>query len=178
MRAADTGPMRAAGTGPMRAADTGPMQYVQPMREISPVVVPAGMPQGPDARLPIYDSLESDWFNRRGRPLQRDEDMAGGPENGLAAAPLWKSAGDEGWRAAKGAAAPSSGGLTSSGLPRRVPQANIVPGSAGSAGSGTSVSAPANPALSAETARNRMASFQQGVRRARAAIKTETPPDG
>ena len=96
--------------------------------------------------------------------------MAG---NGLAGMPQWRSAGDEGWRAAKGAAAPSAGGLTSAGLPRRVPQANIVPGSAG-----TRVSAPANPALSAENARNRMASFQQGVRRARAAIKTETPPDG
>jgi hypothetical protein len=139
-------------------------------------VVPAGVPQGPDARLPIYDSLESDWFNSRGRSLQRDEDMAGVAESGLAAAgaAVWKSAGDEGWRAAKGAAAPSAGGLTSAGLPRRVPQANIVPGSAGA----TRVTAPANPALSAEHARNRMASFQQGVRRARAAIKTDTPPDG
>ncbi len=173
MRAADTGPMHAADTGPMRAAETGPMQFVQPMREVSPVVVPASGPQGPDARLPIYDLLESDWFNRRGRPLQRDEEMAGVVENGVAAAPMWRSAGDEGWRAAKGAAAPSAGGLTAAGLPRRVPQANIVPGSADAR-----VSAPANPALSAENARNRMASFQQGVRRARAAIKTDTPPDG
>ena len=63
--------------------------------------------------------------------------------------------------------------LTSAGLPRRVPQANIVPGSAG-----TLVSAAANPELSAESARNRMASFQHGVRRARAAIKAEHPSNG
>ncbi len=178
MHAAGTGPMHAADTGaadtgPMRAADTGPMQHVQPMREVSPVVVPAGMPHGPDARLPIYDSLESDWFNRRGRSLQRDDNAPDGAEKGRAAMPQWRSAGDEGWRAARGAVAPSAGGLTSAGLPRRVPQANIVPGSAGAR-----VSAPASPALSAENARNRMASFQQGVRRARAAIKTENPPDG
>jgi hypothetical protein len=131
------------------------------------------MPQGPHARLPIYDSLESDWFNRRGRSLQQDEDMADVVEIGLATAQQWKSAGDEGWRAARGAVAPSAGGLTAAGLPRRVPQANIVPGSVG-----VGVSAPANLALSAENARSRMASFQQGVRRARAAIKTDTPPDG
>ena len=61
-RGADTGPIQRAGrpgrpmgdadTGPMRRADTGPMQFAQPMREITPVVVPAGVPQGPDARLP------------------------------------------------------------------------------------------------------------------------------
>jgi signal transduction histidine kinase len=166
-------PMRAADTGPITAADTGPMQYVQPMREISPVVVPAGAPHGPDARLPIYDSLESDWFNRRGRSLQRDEEAPDAADNGTGAMPQWESAGDEGWRAAKGAAAPSAGGLTSAGLPRRVPQANIVPGSASAR-----AAASTNPALSAETARSRMASFQQGVRRARAAIKTENPPNG
>jgi signal transduction histidine kinase len=172
MRAADTGPMRAADTGPMRAADTGPMPYVQPTHESSPVVVPVGAQPGRDSRLPIYESLESDWFSRRGRPLGQDGE--GSPDGeALQPLPQWTSTGDEGWRAAKGAAAPSAGPLTSAGLPRRVPQANIVPGSAGT----RVAAAPANPALSAENARERMASFQQGVRRARAAIKTENPSD-
>jgi len=171
MRAADTGPMRAADTGPMRAADTGPMPYIQPMREASPVVVPVGVEPGRDSRLPIYESLESDWFHRRGRALDRNGDARPNDDAGLQPLPPWTSTGDEGWRAAKGAAAPSAGPLTSAGLPRRVPQANIVPGSAG----GAKVAAPTNPALSAESARERMASFQQGVRRARAAIKTENP---
>jgi signal transduction histidine kinase len=172
MRAADTGPMRAADTGPMRAADTGPMPYVQPAHESGPVVVPAGAQPGRDSRLPIYESLESDWFSRRGRPLDHDGE---GVSDGEALRPLpaWTSAGDEGWRAARGVSAPTAGPLTSAGLPRRVPQANIVPGSAGT----RVAAAPANPALSAENARERMASFQQGVRRARAAIKTENPSD-
>jgi signal transduction histidine kinase len=170
MRAADTGPMRAADTGPMRAADTGPMPYLQPMHEVSPVVVPVGVEPGRDSRLPIYESLESDWFHRRGRALDRNGETRPDHDNGLQPLPPWTSAGDEGWQAAKGAVAPSAGPLTSAGLPRRVPQANIVPGSAGAR-----VAAPANPALSAESARDRMASFQQGVRRARAAIKTDNP---
>jgi len=43
----------------------------------------------------------------------------------------WVSAADEGWRAAEVVHAPTSGGVTSAGLPKRVPQANLVPGAAG-----------------------------------------------
>ena len=164
---AETGSLRRADTGAIVGTDTGPTQNVQPLREKSPVVIPAGLRQGPDARLPIYDSLESDWFHRRARSPEPDEAAADDAETGLAAE-AWTSAGDEGWRTARGTAEPSVGGLTSAGLPRRVPQANIVPGSAAAR-----VFAPENPVVSAESARNRMASFQQGVRRARAAIKTE-----
>jgi hypothetical protein len=42
----------------------------------------------------------------------------------------WTSSADTGWRAASQAATPQVGAETSSGLPRRVPQANLVPGSA------------------------------------------------
>lgn len=42
----------------------------------------------------------------------------------------WTSSADTGWRAASQAATPSVGAETTSGLPRRVPQANLVPGSA------------------------------------------------
>ncbi|GFJ91256.1 hypothetical protein Prum_048980 [Phytohabitans rumicis] len=42
----------------------------------------------------------------------------------------WNSSADNGWRAAEQAARPSVGAETNSGLPRRVPQANLVPGSA------------------------------------------------
>jgi hypothetical protein len=42
----------------------------------------------------------------------------------------WTSSADTGWRAAEQAATPSVGAETTSGLPRRVPQANLVPGSA------------------------------------------------
>ncbi len=41
----------------------------------------------------------------------------------------WDSLADEGWRAAEAASQPAVGTSTESGLPRRVPQANLVPGS-------------------------------------------------
>ena len=69
----DGRPIRAADYKPIHRADTGPMQVVQPMRQISPVVIPAGALGGRGARLPIYDLLESDWFHRRGRSLQGAE---------------------------------------------------------------------------------------------------------
>ncbi|GII01131.1 sensor histidine kinase [Planobispora takensis] len=72
---------------------------------------------------------------------------------------------DQGWAAAAAASNPVEGGVTGAGLPKRVPKANLVPGSA--------PSAPAPlvspmPPLSAERVRSRLSSFQQGVRQGRA----------
>lgn len=51
-----------------------------------------------------------------------------------AAAADWSSPADEGWRAAQALTDPVKDGLTSAGLPRRTPRANLVPGSAGGSG--------------------------------------------
>ncbi|MCM1020501.1 ATPase, partial [Micromonospora sp. XM-20-01] len=40
----------------------------------------------------------------------------------------WRTAADEGWTRASRAAEPTTGGTTRSGLPKRVPQAQLVPG--------------------------------------------------
>ncbi|PWR16563.1 ATPase, partial [Micromonospora sicca] len=40
----------------------------------------------------------------------------------------WRTAADEGWSRATRAAEPTTGGTTRSGLPKRVPQAQLVPG--------------------------------------------------
>ena len=40
----------------------------------------------------------------------------------------WSSSADEGWRAAQAAAQPPTAGTTRSGLPKRVPAAQLVPG--------------------------------------------------
>ena len=84
----------------------------------------------------------------------------------------WSSPADEGWRAARVAASPAAGENTTAGLPKRVPRANLVPGSV-SGGEGTEV---APPARSAELIRTRMASFQRGVREARAAAPQNEEP--
>jgi hypothetical protein len=136
-------------------------------------------------RLPIFEAVESDWF-RRGRSsvgwAPQDEPSVGngvgngngGGSGSPAARPAepapstWTSPADEGWQAAAAAAEPSSSGVTTAGLPKRVPKANLVPGTAAA-----EPSAPA-PARSASATRDRFSSFQRGVREGRAAAGTDS----
>ena len=73
----------------------------------------------------------------------------------------WHSDADRGWQAARSAAEPIAGGLTESGLPKRVPKANLVPGTAPRPEAN-------NPGTirsrSADQVRNRFTGFQKGVR--------------
>jgi signal transduction histidine kinase len=121
------------------------------------VIVPPAVSAAEEGRLPIFESVESDWF-RRSR--HGDIPVSGGLAEG------WSSPADEGWRAAEVAQAPVSDGLTSAGLPQRVPRANLVPGRVGPL-AGAASAAPA-PARSAAQTQARLASFQRAVRDARA----------
>jgi hypothetical protein len=139
-----------------------------PKRE---VVVPPAAEPGQGNRLPIFEAVESDWF-RRGK---HSSDGSGPAET----VPGWSSAGDEGWRAAEAVHTPSSGGVTLSGLPKRVPKANLVPGTAGGeTAAASAASAAAPPVRSAAVTRDRFASFQRGVREGRAALRSEDDPGG
>ena len=93
-------------------------------------------------------------------PAPDDAEQPGQPDPG------WGSA-DAGWEAAEALVEPSqqAQSTTSAGLPKRVPQSNLVPGSAAS----QQPEAPAKPAAprSAEAVRGRMSNFQSGVRRGR-----------
>jgi hypothetical protein len=51
------------------------------------------------------------------------------PQDAEVAPPSWSAAADQGWSAAERAAHPTVDGETDVGLPRRVPKANLVPGS-------------------------------------------------
>ena len=128
------------------------------------VIVPPAESLAEENRLPIFEAVESDWF-RHGRNALGWSGEAEQPEES------WASPADEGWRAAEIVPAPSSGGVTSAGLPKRVPQANLVPGSAAS-------SLAQAPTRSAAATRERFASFQRGVREARAAAGGGTNSDG
>lgn len=64
-----------------------------------------------DSELLIFAAARSAWFA------------------GEQAEMTWENLSDEGWRAAEAASRPAVGQNTESGLPRRVPQANLVPGS-------------------------------------------------
>jgi signal transduction histidine kinase len=125
-----------------------------------------------EQRLPIFDSLESDWFRRSGKSLSAARPAPGAPV-GAAAGQSWTSPSDEGWRAARALAAPSAGDTTQAGLPKRVPRANLVPGSVGGGGGDAEADAPTR---SPDVARTRMASFQRGVREGRAATPQNEEP--
>nr|BFE87331.1 hypothetical protein GCM10020093_099320 [Planobispora longispora] len=123
-----------------------------------------------DEYLPIFASVESGWFRTVDRMSPRPPDPSGPTGSAVPDEPSdpWTSPADSGWQAASVASDPSFVGLTSAGLPRRTPKANLVPGSVPRATPARPEPRP-EPAMpvSAERARNRMAEFQQGLRRAR-----------
>jgi len=88
------------------------------------------------------------------------------------AADGWRSAADEGWRAAEALKSPSAAGLTPAGLPRRVPQANLVPGGVAE----PSGADQPEPVRSASATRQLMASFQRGSRAGRSALRGNRAP--
>ncbi|WP_336208269.1 sensor histidine kinase [Nonomuraea sp. LPB2021202275-12-8] len=103
------------------------------------------------------------------RPAARlDDGPAMPPPAGPGEAPGWSSPADSGWQAAGAAREPALGGTTSSGLPKRTPRANLVPGSATPAPSPM----PAPP-VSPDRLRSRLSSYQQGVRKGRAELEED-----
>ena len=71
-----------------------------------------------DGDLLIFAATRSAWFT--------DHDESDDESNDEV---TWSSPMDQGWQAAEKAARPLIGAETTSGLPRRVPQQNLVPGS-------------------------------------------------
>jgi len=155
------------------ADNTGPLPVIP---DSSP------MEEAKEEFLPIFAAVESDWF-RKVEPASRERAETP-PETQVAhetvqlsqPAPAqgnggWSSPADVGWQAAKAASEPSLGGVTGSGLPKRVPKANLVPGTAAPDLSAAPQAPMHRPTISPEAVRNRLASFQQGVRQGRAAAR-------
>ncbi len=127
--------------------------------------------------LPIFDAIESNWFKRRSGgptvdttetgpirqvPAAQEQRPPASTDQAPRSTQEWTSEADRGWKAARTAAEPKADGLTTSGLPKRVPKANLVPGTAPK---------PENfkqmPTRSADRVRNRFSGFQKGVREGR-----------
>jgi hypothetical protein len=123
-------------------------------------------------RLPIFEAVESDWFRGGGRNVMTRFSRSGGDD--------WSSPADDGWRAAEAARAPASDGTTRSGLPKRAPGTNLVPGTAAASAADGSASGtqPRSKVRSATDNRNRFASYQRGIRRGRAAAADGDPSRG
>jgi signal transduction histidine kinase len=148
-------------------------------------------------RVAGVTAATSDWFRSRpsaaaaGNGNESTGPAAAVQSTGQSTGPsAGPSAGTDGWavgrHAAQIVAEPVRGDFTAAGLPTRVPQANLIPGSAGGGrsaagtpsrpGSGPEAQAPVTPRSprSPDVARNRLSGFQRGVRRA----KGLTPDDG
>ncbi|MFF3560169.1 nitrate- and nitrite sensing domain-containing protein [Streptomyces sp. NPDC002574] len=88
---------------------------------------------------------------------------AGTPDTS-AESPDWRSTNDDNWQRAEQARKPKAGGVTPSGLPRRVPKANLVPGTAQQTPQG-------GPMVSRapEDVRGRLSNLRRGVQQGRTA---------
>ncbi|WP_055524305.1 nitrate- and nitrite sensing domain-containing protein [Streptomyces graminilatus] len=145
---------------PQPGPDRGPAEFGGPRPPVPPrPAQPEALPpaSGPgDGRTPLYDTLETNWFHGQGQQQPSNGNAGNGnSSNGSngngsalsqpssaaptpprpAAAPAatgsWRtSPNDELVRQAERVRQPAAGGVTTSGLPRRVPRANLVPGTA------------------------------------------------
>ncbi|MFJ5307834.1 nitrate- and nitrite sensing domain-containing protein [Streptomyces sp. NPDC088350] len=132
--------------GNRNGADFGTPRPPAPQRPTrqEPEALPPATGPG-DGRTPLYDTLETNWFHGQ----QAEQQSNGSPSNGSAPAPqpqapqapatppqrptggTWRSSpNDDLVRQAERVRQPAAGGVTTSGLPRRVPRANLVPGTA------------------------------------------------
>ncbi|WP_406440962.1 nitrate- and nitrite sensing domain-containing protein [Streptomyces sp. NBC_00631] len=144
----NTGQFERPGTNG-RGVDFGAPQRppVPPVRQEPEALPPATGPG--DGRTPLYDTLETNWFHGGQQEQQRPQSNGNGaaippvppvptqPPAPAAAAPQrpaqasWRtSPNDDLVRQAERVRQPAAGGVTTSGLPRRVPRANLVPGTA------------------------------------------------
>jgi signal transduction histidine kinase len=123
------------------------------------------VPPAETRRLPIFDSVEANWFSGS----HEVPDSSGVTAT---AGRRWSSPADEGWRAAKTVEAPISGAPTSAGLPKRLPNANLIPGAI------PGTQQPVVPNRSAPAARDRLAGLQRGVTEARTAAASEAADPG
>ncbi|WP_030752975.1 nitrate- and nitrite sensing domain-containing protein [Streptomyces sp. NRRL S-31] len=112
----------------------------QQRRRPEPEALPPASGPG-DGRTPLFDTLESNWFHdqqdqpgqeQESAPAQRQpQTPASAPQRSAANTGSWRtSPNDELVRQAERVRQPAAGGVTTSGLPRRVPRANLVPGTA------------------------------------------------
>ncbi|MFF4092919.1 nitrate- and nitrite sensing domain-containing protein [Streptomyces sp. NPDC001834] len=164
-----------------------PVPPSQPQPDSLPPVAGRG-----DGRTPLYDTLETNWFHG---PQQGGQQPPAGPQGPASPGPAeqeepaapaapgrvgddpgsptssWRpSPNDELVRQAERAKNPAAGGVTTSGLPRRVPRANLVPGTAQQQNhqSGPQVS------RAPDDVRGRLTNLRRGIQQGRQANNQST----
>ncbi|MEW1638841.1 nitrate- and nitrite sensing domain-containing protein [Streptomyces sp. NPDC093801] len=155
---------------------------------------PAPAQPGGELRSPIFDTLDSNWSGQNGGPSagqapavpqqpqqapapqqqqslpQRGQEPAAEPATAVTGSTptvSWRSSpNDELMRQAERVRQPAAGGITTSGLPRRVPRANLVAGTAQQ-----QADAPAGPQVSRapDDVRGRLTNLRRGIQQGRQA---------
>ncbi|MCI3151825.1 HAMP domain-containing protein [Streptomyces sp. GB4-14] len=140
-----------------------------------------------DGRTPLYDTLETNWF-RGGQggaqeqgngsapaaPQQQPQQQSPQPQSPTGSQrsnAAWRSSpNDELVKQAERVRKPAAGGVTTSGLPRRVPKANLVPGTAQQQNhqSGPQVS------RAPDDVRGRLTNLRRGIAQGRQAGSAQT----
>ncbi|MGA6166803.1 nitrate- and nitrite sensing domain-containing protein [Amycolatopsis magusensis] len=153
--------------GPAREAERS--HQPEPERQPEPEAAPAPEPQPepePVAEVPSQPTSTPEPEITEGPPARPRPVVAS----------TWQSASDHGWQAAQALLEARDEEVTEAGLPKRVPNAYLVPGSVNApeqdAFRDTSVGQPSPSAISrsAAAARSRMASFQRGFTTGRHAL--------
>ncbi|MEU1852033.1 nitrate- and nitrite sensing domain-containing protein [Streptomyces sp. NPDC019990] len=165
-----------------------PAPQARPVRQEPEALPPASGPG--DGRTPLYDTLETNWFHGGQQEQQeqqeeqqpRSDDSAPGPQQPeqqpqgptgpqRSATAGWRSSpNDDLVRQAERVRQPAAGGVTTSGLPRRVPRANLVPGTAQQQPqqSGPQIS------RAPDDVRGRLTNLRRGIAQGRQAGSTQT----
>ncbi|MEU6429043.1 nitrate- and nitrite sensing domain-containing protein [Microbispora sp. NPDC046973] len=175
----------ASSTGPLPSVEESPLEQGEEFLPIFASVESAwfrrpsdtGPQAAPAARAAAEAAAQAAGEKAGEKPGETTGEIARVPRSAPAPGPVgapeaqsgnpggWRSRADSGFQAAASARDPLLGGVTAAGLPKRTPKANLVPGSVGA--DGPAAAAP-RPPVSADAVRNRLSSFQQGVRRGRA----------
>jgi hypothetical protein len=164
-----------------------PTPLVEPELE-APAEVPAPVPMPERVPVPEREPAQTVTAARTERATRPTEGGAmgggtgqngarpapAGPDNGGASVPRprtsaedsWRTAADEGWQRAMAAAEPPAAGTTRSGLPKRVPQAQLVPG-------GVQNSSRNQQRRSPDEVRGLLSAYHRGVQRGRTAGSAE-----
>ncbi len=140
-------PQPRAATGG-RPTETRPQEYREPDVHST----------APRSNAPVSAGARSDYYH----DMTGGNQMAGSATaSGRSAAEnSWHSSADDGWSAAAAAAEPVDGGTTPGGLPRRVPLAQLVPGSVDRAATGSNRRSP-------DAVRGLLSAYHRGVQRGR-----------
>jgi signal transduction histidine kinase len=179
--------MPTAGYAPNPRPDTATMAApAAPAAQAVPpaVVTPPPAPTPVPAQRPSSTSSERNERAANGaagsgtgqngaRPANAGSDTGGAqsvPRPRTEAEDAWRTAADEGWQRAMAAAEPPDAGTTRSGLPKRVPQAQLVPG-------GVQTSPRNQNRRSPDEVRGLLSAYHRGVQRGRTAGSEEAVSD-